>query len=542
MRFEDKRTQYTKEEIWEEYCGFLDLSLNDVMQIQHRLLQEQLQLWKNSTLAQSILKGKPLETFADFQQNVPLTQYDDYAEQLLGKDSACLPNEAVLWIQTTWEGGSHPVKVAPYTESMLKSFKRNVLACLMLSTSTKRGEFHVQKKDTILYGLAPLPYATGLVSLVFEQETDIEFLPPVKEAVKLSFSQRNKEGFKLGLGKGIDYFFGLGSVTYYISKSLDSMSKSKGSSTSLRTLPIPRMAALARAKLRCHKEKRSLQPKDLFQLKGFMVAGTDNALYKDDLEELWGIRPMEIFAGTEPTLIGTEIWNRNGLYFFPDACFYEFLPMSERQHMKEDAAYIPRTCLLHEVSVNEVYEIILSVFKGGAFMRYRVGDLYRCVSLENRSENIALPCFTYIDRVPEVIDIAGFTRITKTSIDQVIALSALPIKSYCAKKELQGKRPFVHLYVEMETISVGNRAISVEVLRQHLSVYFRHVDQDYKDLKKILGIEPLQITLLKNGTFARFVKQYGHAVEVINPSEHELYKLLALQQEEYERKRGGLYE
>ena len=32
-----------------------------------------------------------------------------------------------------------------------------------------------------------------------------------------------------------------------------------------------------------------------------MVAGTDNACYKDDLEELWGIRPMEIFAGTEPT-------------------------------------------------------------------------------------------------------------------------------------------------------------------------------------------------------------------------------------------------
>lgn len=35
-------------------------------------------------------------------------------------------------------------------------------------------------------------------------------------------------------------------------------------------------------------------PKDLFQLKGFMVAGTDNDLYKDDLERLWGIRPMEI--------------------------------------------------------------------------------------------------------------------------------------------------------------------------------------------------------------------------------------------------------
>ena len=44
MRFEDKRNTYTKEEIWEEYCGFLELSLEDFMLIQHRLLQEQLEL------------------------------------------------------------------------------------------------------------------------------------------------------------------------------------------------------------------------------------------------------------------------------------------------------------------------------------------------------------------------------------------------------------------------------------------------------------------------------------------------------------------
>ena len=175
-------------------------------------------------------------------------------------------------------------------------------------------------------------------------------------------------------------------------------------------------------------------------------------------------------------------------------------------------------------------------------MRYRVGDLYRCVSLDNRSEKITLPCFKYIDRVPEVIDIAGFTRITRSSIDQVIALSGLPIQHYCACKELQKQRPFVHLYVEIEQASAGQRAITVEVLRQHLSVYFRHVDQDYKDLKKILGIEPLQITLLKIGTFARFQQAYGHEPDVINPSKHELYQLMALQQESYDRNRGDRYE
>ena len=40
---------------------------------------------------------------------------------------------------------------------------------------------------------------------------------------------------------------------------------------------------------------------------------------------------MELFAGTEPTCIGTETWTRNGMYFFPDACFYEFIPESEME-------------------------------------------------------------------------------------------------------------------------------------------------------------------------------------------------------------------
>ena len=52
-----------------------------------------------------------------------------------------------------------------------------------------------------------------------------------------------------------------------------------------------------------------------------MVAGTDNLCYKDDLEELWGIRPMELFAGTEPSIMGTETWTRKGMYFFPDTAF-----------------------------------------------------------------------------------------------------------------------------------------------------------------------------------------------------------------------------
>lgn len=540
MKFEDKLKIRSREDVWNEYCGFLDLSMDEFVQIQNRLMEEQIALWSRSVLGKKMLNGNNPKTINEFRNMVPLTTYDDYATELLQKKNELLPDEPVLWIQTTWEGGKHPIKVAPYTESMLNTFKRNVCACLLLGTSSKRGDFKARATDKILYGLAPLPYATGLLPLALDEEIGIEFLPPVKEAVKMSFSLRNKEGFKLGMVKGIDYFFGLGSVTYYISKSLGSMSSGGGALSLLKKSPL-RFFKIVLAKIRCMKEGRELKPKDLFKLKGFMVAGTDNECYKDDLEELWGIRPMEIFAGTEPTCIGSETWSRNGMYFFPDACFYEFIPLSEVEKNFDDQSYQPRTVLINEVEEGMSYELVISVLKGGAFMRYRVGDMYQCVDLQNKEEKIRLPRFKYLDRVFNVIDIGGFTRITENSIDQVIELSGLNITGYFAKKEFNPeRRPFLHLYVEMDPKAQVTQAISIEILKEQLSIYFKYVDQDYQDLKKILGIDPLEITILKSGTFAYYEKNHSK-IRKINPSTLEVNELLAVQEQDYRNKPGGRF-
>ena len=100
-----------------------------------------------------------------------------------------------------------------------------------------------------------------------------------------------------------------------------------------------------------------------------MVAGTDNQCYKDDLEEMWGVRPMELFAGTEPSIIGTETWTRNGMYFFPDTCFYEFITEKDMLHNYEDPTFTPPTYLMDEVVPGEKYELVITVLKGGAFAR-----------------------------------------------------------------------------------------------------------------------------------------------------------------------------
>ena len=57
MNLKEKLEKQQYEEIWQQYCGFLDLTIDGYMKIQRRLMEEQMQLWSNSTLGQSILKG-----------------------------------------------------------------------------------------------------------------------------------------------------------------------------------------------------------------------------------------------------------------------------------------------------------------------------------------------------------------------------------------------------------------------------------------------------------------------------------------------------
>lgn len=268
-------------------------------------------------------------------------------------------------------------------------------------------------------------------------------------------------------------------------------------------------------------------PKDIFSISGFVCAGTDSTLYKDELEHAWGVRPLEIFGGTEPSLMGVETWSRNGLVFFPDVCFYEFIPENEMRRAMQHPGYVPHSYLMNELVANQCYELVITVFKGGSLVRYRVGDVYRCLRLKNRQDNLDLPQFEYIDRVPNIIDIAGFTRITKKEIETVIKLSCLPIGSWFALKEYDAdNRSYLHIYLE-STAKDGNHMIP-HIIKEHMNVYFRYYDGDYKDLKKILSVDPLKVTVLKYGTMKRYKTKYGVDIPQINPSLEEVIEIMRL--------------
>ena len=518
MRFEEKLRREAPEAIWQEYCGFLDLSIEEYIKVQSNLLMEQISLLSKCRLGNYLLHGSVPRSVDEFRQMVPLTTYEDYVDTLLMRRSEELPSVPLVWLETTWEGGSYPKKAAPYSKSMLDTYSHNLLAAMLLSTSQRRGNFRVRPHSKVLYTLAPMPYATGLFPELMNGEVDLRFLPSVKEALAMPFSKQMARGFELAVKHDMNQLFGMSSILYFISKNLLS---GAGTGRGLKTLygisPVM-LYRLLRARYRSHRDKAPMLPKDIFKLDAFVCVGNDSTLYKPELERCWGKRPMEIAGGTEPTLIGTETWSRDGMVLYPDACFYEFIPEKEMRRSFDEPGYSPRTYLMNELNANQLYELVITVLRGGSFVRYRVGDVYRCLRLTNPHDGLDIPQFEFVDRTPNVIDIGGFTRITSKEISKVIEMSHLPIKNWCACKEYNDdKLAYLQMFVELQEDSQAVQAVAAEIIKEHLSVYFRYYDQDYVSLKKLIQMDPLKVTVVRSGSFSAFEASRGYPLHAINP-------------------------
>ena len=530
MTFNQNLKLKNYQEIWQKYCGFLDFTMPEYMDIQKRLMMEQIEMYASCELGKHIMKNYKPRSIEEYRKVIPLTTYDDYCDMLLSKSESFLPSKPIIWIETTWEGGKHPVKVAPYTDSMVRAHRDIFLTCLVLATSDKKGSFSIRKGDKFLYGMAPLPYLTGLAPYSLQGELDVRFLPPTKEAEKMSFSQRNKIGFKLGMKKGIDILFGMSSVLLRMSETFSDSNNSSSEYNPFKT-SFKMNVRLIRAWLRKKIYHIPILPKDIWGLKTLICAGTDTYHLKEKIEEYWGIKPFEIFGGTEGTCFASETWTKNGMVLFPDVNFYEFIPYEEMEKNLNDPLYTPRTYLMDELVPGNTYELVISSLKGGAFARYRLGDLFLCVSDGKDDPDVKLPRFQYVDRVPSVIDISGFTRLTETTIRDVIDVSKLDIGDWFAVKEYnQNKRSFLHLYVEMNAEGIKG-ALVKEIIKDHLSIYFKYIDNDYKDLKKLLGIDPLEVTILTPGTMVEYVSKFGKSIRKINPSPFDVIEITKISEQ-----------
>ena len=182
--------------------------------------------------------------------------------------------------------------------------------------------------------------------------------------------------------------------------------------------------------------------------------------------------------------------------------------------------YIPKTVLYNEIIPGNIYELVITKLRGGAFVRYRIGDIMRCIGLENIEDKIALPQVKYIDRVNNIIDLSGFTRITKQLIGDSIKLSGLPISGWTAYKEIGETSPYLNLVIE------GDFNLNDVDVKNSINEQMKLMDSDYNDVHALLGHEPLKLTIFKEGTFDKFKKLYDKDIAKINPDGEDLEKLL----------------
>ena len=486
------------DEAWQRCCGFIDLSLDDFMRIQGRLLEEQLELMKRCDLGKYLMNGSAATTVNEFRDLLPLTTYDDYAPYLIEKREDTLPTRPAMWQYTSGKSGSYPFRWAPVSTEQIREMESLILAMFFFASCKQRGDIAIDVNDRVLYGMAPPPYATGSMVHAFPHEL-FRFLPSVEESEKDSFEQRMQRGFDMALTDGLDICFAMSSVADAIANRF----QRKGSSTRIGTL-LRRPKALARllrGLLRSRMAGRSLLPKDLWSLKGLITFGIDSSVYRKRNTEMWGREPLEFHGCTEAILIAMQTWDHTGMTFIPYLNYFEFIPEEESLKSREDPGYQPKTLLLDEVTPGK-YELVITSLHGGPFLRYRLGHLIEITALRNETLGIDIPQMVFLSRVDDQLDIAGFTRLSEKTLWQAIENTGIACPGWVARKEVD-EAPRLHLYVETDESQIA-QGVDAEVVATAIHSELCRLNTPYAEMESFTGLRPIKVTLMPEGAIAGY--------------------------------------
>jgi len=483
--------------IWQKYCGFLGLSLQEFMDIQENLLLEEIELVADSPLGKKLMNNKRPASVAEFRRIAPLTNYDDYASFLDQRNDDALPEKPYCWVHTSGRSGSF--KWAPYTERAYRSLIDSAVTGFIIACAKRKGEVNIQGTERVLVNLPPRPYFSGMIAMGMTQLYGFQSVIPLERSDKMEFQERIAEGFRLSLRTGVDLVASMSSILVKVGEAFTE--GLHGMQFSISMLHPAVLYHLAKGILRSKLEGRSLLPKDLWPVKGIICGGTDTVIYRKQLAHYWGKEPFEYYGSTETNINAVQNWNKKGMTFLPLSAFYEFIPETEWLKNKQDKEYQPSTVLLDEVEEGKRYEIVVTSFYGMPFLRYRPGDLIKIVSLRDDETGVNLPQMVFESRADDLIDIAGFTRLDEKTVWQAIANSGISYTEWTLRKEYYEGKSILHLYMELK------EEMATEEVERIVHESLGASEFDYRDMDSMLEIQPLRATVLSKGTFQRFFEE-----------------------------------
>ena len=148
--------QGRRDEFWQRYCGFFDLTIAEFMAIQERLLIEQLRTLNDSKLGRQIVGGEVPRTLNDFRRVVPFTTYDSYIPYLTEQREDMLAVKPTCWARTSGTTGNFP-KWVPVSPEHYKQLARTLMTFLTLAGAKSKGDVIVEEGSDSSMWLPRLP-------------------------------------------------------------------------------------------------------------------------------------------------------------------------------------------------------------------------------------------------------------------------------------------------------------------------------------------------------------------------------------------------
>jgi hypothetical protein len=497
-------TELSNEEIWQRYCGFLDLTIDEFMETQEHLLMEQLEIVLDSSLGKKLMGDKKPKSLEEFRHVVPLSTYNDYTPYLNKHNDGLLAVEPAYWIHTSWTKGAY--KLVPWTPHFDEVCCGDIITAFILASCSKKGEVNLRPNDKVLLTLPPRPFASASLASSMVQRTSLRPILPMNEAEDVTLDKKIEKEFHQALVKDINYVICMSSILSHTTKEYTRLSSMiKPSWRMLFNLHRKVLIRLLGAYI-TGKGQNGLSPKDLWSPKAIISWGTDTSMYQEQLSEQWGKPLYQFYACSEAGFLATQSWNHSGLIFFPDSAFLEFLP--------QDSAGSEETLLLNELEMGKQYELVITSFYGMPFIRYRVGDLIKVVSLADEDTGIRLPHISIGGRIDQIVDLFSIARLDEATISQAIDDLDAECKGWVARKEYDDGKPILHLYIELK----GN----TDDLSHKIHRRLRAIDRHYREAVHTMKVNPIKVTCLAKGSFKN--NNWNHRLNVSDPVIQQLTK------------------
>jgi hypothetical protein len=387
-----------KDLIWKKYCGFLDLSTEEFMIMQRLLLMEQIELAMSSRLGLSIIGARKPKNISEFRKIVPLTTYEDYREYLEKKNDDVLSGKTYFWARSSGRTGS--VKWVPCSQYTLNSLANDTISALILSSANRKGEVNLDEGDKIAIDF-PITGISEVARKVLYQRLTYRPVPAIEDVEGLDFNQRVNLTLHAALNMGVDFIGTLAAAQVKISDDLGQLDKELGSFLSWHPAAVFRaLKAVIKSKMK----KQPILPKDIWKVKGLICGGTDSSFYRERIFKTWGVNPLDIYISTETNFMAMQGWNKKGLTLLPYSQFFEFIPEKELVKSENDKDYRPSTVLVNELEPGKIYELVVTNFHGGPFLRYRIGDLIKVISLKDEEMKVQLPQIVFYNRADYIYE------------------------------------------------------------------------------------------------------------------------------------------